>query len=31
MGYLGAKVKILNYFCECISEETVESLINRYL
>jgi len=22
---------ILNYFCECISQETVDSLINRYL
>jgi len=27
----GLSFYVLNLFCECISQETVESLINRYL
>ena len=28
---LGLGFYVLNLFCECISQETVDSLINRYL
>jgi len=31
MIVFGLSFYVLNFFCECISQETVDSLINRYL